>query len=44
MCKESLRLQPIALFEFKSNLSTDVKDDRRGITFVPPEAFRLTIV
>lgn len=31
-------------FDFKSNLLTDVKADRRGITFVPPEAFRLTIV
>ncbi len=31
-------------FEFESNLMDDVKADRRGITFVPPEAFRLTIV
>ncbi len=31
-------------FEFESNLMHDVKADRRGITFVPPEAFRLTIV
>jgi cytochrome P450 family 110 len=31
-------------FEFESNLMDDVKADRRGITFVPPEVFRLTIV
>ncbi len=31
-------------FEFESNLMGEVKADRRGITFVPPEAFRLTIV
>jgi cytochrome P450 family 110 len=31
-------------FEFESNLLDDVKADRRGITFVPPEVFRLTIV
>jgi cytochrome P450 family 110 len=29
-------------FEFESNLMDDVKADRRGITFVPPEVFRLT--
>jgi cytochrome P450 family 110 len=31
-------------FEFESNLMSEVKADRRGITFVPPEVFRLTIV
>ena len=31
-------------FQFESNLVNDVKADRRGITFVPPESFRLTIV
>lgn len=31
-------------FQFESNLVNEVKADRRGITFVPPESFRLTIV
>lgn len=31
-------------FQFESNLLNDVKADRRGITFVPPESFRLTIL
>jgi cytochrome P450 family 110 len=31
-------------FQFMSNLECDVKSDRRGITFVPPEAFRLTVI
>ena len=31
-------------FQFESNLKNDVKADRRGITFVPPESFRLTIL
>lgn len=31
-------------FQFESNLINDVKADRRGITFVPPESFRLTIM
>ena len=34
----------LAQFQFESNLVNPVKADRRGITFVPPESFRLTIV